>query len=368
MNSAVVNSPGYIMSTMDGNLRKRACAAGLDPAYWYAVEWDAALTREKVIGVRLGKTLVALYRGRDGQVRAVEDRCAHRQTRLSHGFVDGCDLKCIYHGWTYGPDGRLAAIPHELFGRPFPSVQLRTFPVQVRYGLIWVFFGDPSLTGQRDLPEIPELEGDRPWACIPMDFLWRAHPTMIINNAMDSTHVGTLHNRRFQTRSLKMGPVTRCQAEGDRVIVSHDIEMDRTALLWHVANEIKVGKQDACYEYPYLWISVGEVYKLWNFMLPIDEHTTRIFMLSLGERIKIPFTPWLAPPWLVKAFLPLTKRFLTHPLFEEDGWSTEIEQEGYEENGSMPSIDLHPAPNLCYQLTIRKWEEHLARQTKKANV
>ena len=65
-----------------------------------------------------------------------------------------------------------------------------------------------------------------------MDFLWRAHPTMIINNVMDSTHVGTLHDRRFRTRSLKMGPVTRCEAEGDRVIVSHDVEMNRNALLW----------------------------------------------------------------------------------------------------------------------------------------
>src|SRR5262249_47058578 len=157
---------------------------------------------------------VAVYRGRDGHIRAIEDRCAHRQVQLSHGFVDDCRLKCTYHGWTYGPDGQLVEIPHDRFGKAFPSVQLRTFPVEVRYGLIWIFFGDPALATQRSIPHVPELEGPRPWACVQTDYTVRAHPSMIVNNAMDSTHVATLHNGRFRTRSLKLGPVTHCEAEG----------------------------------------------------------------------------------------------------------------------------------------------------------
>ena len=34
--------------------------------------------------------------------------------------VTGCTLTCAYHGWSYAEDGRLAAIPHDLFGRPVP--------------------------------------------------------------------------------------------------------------------------------------------------------------------------------------------------------------------------------------------------------
>ena len=38
------------------------------------------------------------------------------------------------------------------------------------------------------------------------------------------------------------------------------------------------------------------------------------------------------------------------------------EQEGYDANFDAPLAELNPAVNLFQQLTIRKWEEHLARQ------
>jgi phenylpropionate dioxygenase-like ring-hydroxylating dioxygenase large terminal subunit len=341
-----------------GNLRQKACASGLDPSYWYAVEHEGAVKPGQVVEVKFWHTSVALYRGRDGRLSALENRCAHRQVKLSEGRVEDCRLSCRYHGWSYDCDGRLADVPHELFGRQLPVVQLRRYPVQVRHGLIWIFFGDPALAEARSIPSIPELEGSDPWACVPIDFTWKSHHVMVVNNVMDSTHVASLH-RKYRTRSFIYGPVTRCEAEGDRVFVEHSIEMNRDSLLVHLTNPIKTGSQTMCYEYPYLWVSVGGVFKLWNFMLPIDERTTRIFMLSCSENVKIPFTPWAPPRKLVELATRLAKRILVKPLFDEDGWSTEAEQEGYDTHFARPTIDLHPAPRLCYQLTVRKWEEAL---------
>ena len=68
-------------------------------------------------------------------------------------------------GTTYGGDGRVARIPHDLFGRPMPSFAVRSFPVRARYGLIWIFPGDPDLSQERNIPDIPELEGPDRWAC-----------------------------------------------------------------------------------------------------------------------------------------------------------------------------------------------------------
>jgi phenylpropionate dioxygenase-like ring-hydroxylating dioxygenase large terminal subunit len=343
------------------NLRQKACAAGLDPAYWYAVEHDQAVKVGQAVAVEFWHTSVALYRTRDGRLHAVENRCAHRQLMLSEGRVEGCRLTCRYHGWSYEPDGRLAEIPHELFGRPFPSVKLRTYPVEVRYGLIWIFFGDPALAGERPLPVIPELEGHSPWVCVPIDYRWKSHHAMIVNNVMDSTHVGPLH-RKFRTKSFIYGPVTRCDAEGDRVTVAHDIKMNGEGLLWYIANRIKIETQEMCYQYPYLVVSVGGVFKLWNFLLPIDERTTRIFMLSCSESMKIPFTSLAPPQALLKPAIWVAREMLVRPLFDEDGWSTEAEQAGYERHFAKPVFDLHPAPRLCYQLTVRKWEEALRRE------
>ena len=51
----------------------------------------------------LGRELV-VWRGADGQVRCLEDRCPHRGARISLGGVSDSDLACRYHGVTL--DGR----------------------------------------------------------------------------------------------------------------------------------------------------------------------------------------------------------------------------------------------------------------------
>ena len=65
---------------------------------------------------------------------------------------DGCVLTCAYHGWSYGEDGRARGIPHDRCGRPMPSLRIAAYPVQVRYGLVWLFPGDPA---RRAAPAAP---------------------------------------------------------------------------------------------------------------------------------------------------------------------------------------------------------------------
>ncbi|MGO7733734.1 Rieske 2Fe-2S domain-containing protein, partial [Rhizobium johnstonii] len=45
---------------------------------------------------------IALWRSASVRISASADRCPHRGMRLSHGFVRGEALSCIYHGWIYG--------------------------------------------------------------------------------------------------------------------------------------------------------------------------------------------------------------------------------------------------------------------------
>src|SRR5579883_420032 len=127
------------------NRRQKVRAAGMNPDYWYPVEFDDRLKRGQSIGVTFWKRSIVIYRGSDNQLRAIEDRCAHRQLKLSLGSVEGCNLVCPYHGWCYDGDGKVVSIPHELFGREMPSFKVESFPLQVRYGLIWIFPGDPQL-------------------------------------------------------------------------------------------------------------------------------------------------------------------------------------------------------------------------------
>jgi phenylpropionate dioxygenase-like ring-hydroxylating dioxygenase large terminal subunit len=94
----------------------------------------------------------------------------------------------------YSEDGRLSEIPHELFGRSLPAVGIATYPVEARYGLIWLFPGDPTLAPRRAIPELSELDGPDPWAYVPIDFTWQAHHSMVMDNLCDLSHAH-LHRR-----------------------------------------------------------------------------------------------------------------------------------------------------------------------------
>ncbi|MGZ8237714.1 MAG: Rieske 2Fe-2S domain-containing protein, partial [Methylobacter sp.] len=83
------------------NSRQKARAAGMDPDRWYVVEYDSAVKKGQVKEVVFWNTTIALYRGEDGVLAAMQNRCAHRQLKLSQGAVDKCNLRCAYHGWAY---------------------------------------------------------------------------------------------------------------------------------------------------------------------------------------------------------------------------------------------------------------------------
>ncbi len=268
---------------------------------------------------------------------------------------------CSYHGWTYDCGGKLTKVGEGHSNRQAPKVTLRTYPVDVRYGLIWVFFGDKSLMAERPLPRIPVLDGAKPWVTTPLDYRIKCHPTAIVNNIMDSTHVQSLH-RTFRTRSMIYGKVTGCESERDTVTVTHDITLNRGGILRWLLPPLKVPSQYAVYDYPYLRVSVGDVYKLWNFMLPMGPRELRLFIVPCADRLKIPGTPWEAPDFLIDPFTNIATRLLAHPLFFEDVWAMEAEQQGYDAHHDARSIDPHPAIQPSYELTVRKWEEHLARE------
>jgi hypothetical protein len=344
------------------NRRQKARSAGLHPDYWYAVEYAKSLKPGHAIDVQFWNRSIALFRDDAGALHAIENRCAHRQVKLSLGTVEGQCLVCPYHGWTYNGEGRVTAIPHELFGRPMPRFKVPSYPVRERYGLIWIFPGDPDLAEQRSIPEIPELEGSDRWACVPIDFTWRAHYSMIIDNVSDFTHA-YLH-RRY--RPFVDAKLTYYQTLGDTVQLSYDTKVGqgRISGLFVDRKRVDTNHMDLGFQYPYQYSNTGDRIKHWCFVLPIDERTTRVFFLFYFEALKIPFTPFRIPRWLMSAVLRVANRLLIGPLLEEDGFAVEAEQEAYEQHWDAPLAELNPVVGHFQELIVRRWEDHLAATAK----
>ncbi len=335
-------------------------AAGLDPNYWYPVEHDHAIQPGEVREVVFWGRSYALFRDVSGALSVIENRCAHRQLRLSTGNVDGCHLVCNYHGWRYDGEGRLAGVSHELFGHGLPKVKVRHRAVRVRYGLIWVFFGDPALAVTRDVPRIPELEGPSAWPCVPVDFVWKAHHSMIIDNVSDFTHA-YLH-RKY--RPFSDAKLTECRTEGDKVFVSYEARIADGPIYRRIVDHIgtNTNRMTLCYEYPFQWSNTDNRIKHHCFVLPIDRRTTRVFFLFYYDHrvFKLPFLPIRMPRRLMLPLLHAGNVLLVRPLLGEDGFAVEEEQRSYERHFDAPMMDLNPAIGAFQGLTLRKWDEHLA--------
>src|SRR5580704_3742064 len=54
---------------------------------------------------------VLITRDRAGAIHALSNVCRHRAMTLVDGEVDAEVIRCPYHLWVYGLDGRLAAAP-----------------------------------------------------------------------------------------------------------------------------------------------------------------------------------------------------------------------------------------------------------------
>ncbi|MBU2957973.1 Rieske (2Fe-2S) protein [Paracoccus sp. 1_MG-2023] len=81
---------------------------------------------------------LVVWRSATGRIAAWHDRCPHRGMRLSHGFVRGEFLSCIYHGWRYGEDGQCRKIPAHPELAPPAAIKVPRFAVCESAGVVWV--------------------------------------------------------------------------------------------------------------------------------------------------------------------------------------------------------------------------------------
>jgi phenylpropionate dioxygenase-like ring-hydroxylating dioxygenase large terminal subunit len=141
---------------------------------------------------------IIVMRGKDGALRAFQNACRHRGSKLLDG--DGtCKhrITCPYHAWSYQLDGRLAAVPSE---KTFPGLDksqlgLKELELEVFCGLVFVRVagGGPSIAEQwGDLAK--ELAPYRIEEMVPAENAqiseeWACNWKVALDNYLDNYHV-----------------------------------------------------------------------------------------------------------------------------------------------------------------------------------
>ena len=87
--------------------RKMASGSYLRNA-WYVAGWSDELADGQLLARTILKEQIVLYRKSNGDVAALQDRCAHRFAPLHMGkIVKGDRIQCAYHGLEFDGTGRL---------------------------------------------------------------------------------------------------------------------------------------------------------------------------------------------------------------------------------------------------------------------
>lgn len=159
------------------------------PDYWYPAAWSHQVHPGKTFATRFAGEPIVLIRPRGGDVFALEDRCAHRQVPLSKGAVDGCTVRCGYHGWRYDATGKCVDVPY--LGKGKLPNGVRSYPCFERDGLIFIW---PGMAPAADpLPRIGAA-ADPAYRTRRFGRLVHCHYTFMHENLMDMNHQ-FLHRR-----------------------------------------------------------------------------------------------------------------------------------------------------------------------------
>ena len=169
--------------------------------YWYPIFSSKSVGR-KPVSITVMKEPIVLMRTIDGGVRALSDKCAHRGTLLSVGegrMLKGTDtITCPYHGWTYDLNNGMcvAVLPEGPDSEVPGKIRIRSYPVEERKGIIWIWMGKGEpVPVEDDIPK-PILHDNATVKFYPRTYYgnWRWH----------SENVAGGHERLIHKDSLKM--------------------------------------------------------------------------------------------------------------------------------------------------------------------
>jgi vanillate O-demethylase monooxygenase subunit len=165
--------------------------------FWHPVctvdELAAAAPRPvpvRLLGRAIAIADLALLDG-ESVLAAVDDRCLHRSTRLSVGWVDGGAIRCAYHGWRWAGDGRCVEIPSMPDG-PIPGrARIGAYDVDTAYGLVWVRLDSSVPTA---IPAHPACEDPTMKVVAGTPYSWPVGAPRRVENFVDLAHFAWVHD------------------------------------------------------------------------------------------------------------------------------------------------------------------------------
>lgn len=266
---------------------------------WYVAAWDSEVTRDPRQIMVLGEKIV-VYRTQSGDPVALLDACPHRKLPLSKGRLKGDQIECGYHGLTFDCSGACVRVPGQ--NRIPDAAHIHSYPVVSRYGLVWIWMGDPDGADPDKIFKVEHFD-DPDWGINRGDAMpFECNYLYITDNLLDPSHVAWVHQSSFGNAACEEEAL-KVEGTDTGVVVSRWMYDVDVAPFYQklVPFEGKCDRQQH-YEvrYPSLAyikaiftpagtggnasdLPEGQFFQMdsYNFMTPVDERTTRYYWFQI---------------------------------------------------------------------------------------
>ncbi|MEC4892784.1 MAG: aromatic ring-hydroxylating dioxygenase subunit alpha [Oscillatoria sp. PMC 1051.18] len=333
------------------NFNIRTC--GINPNHWYVVARSNEV-KNKPLGITLWKQKIVLFRDETGNICALEDRCPHRQVKLSSGKVINNQLECAYHGWQILSTGVCINVPYLTAKQKLPSCKIRTYPVKELDGFIWLFPGknDPELIAPLGIPEWEHLNYIATVSLIECP----GHYSYLIENLMDMYH-GHLHDnyQAWAAASLEKIEVNKDRVDAHYQAQSY-YKIDKiwsiSQLFFPALRRLHPEPLNVSYIYPHWLSTLGNDFKIYCLFCPVNETYTRAYLIHFTS-LNAFWRLHKLPIWFrrfIKNSLFGSAQKLLDGLVKQDIAMIAEEQQAYLENPQLRNYELNPVISSVQKL------------------
>jgi len=248
--------------------------------FWQPITASDKVKPGTAIPVKLLSEDLTLYRGESGRPYVVAHRCPHRSTVLHPGWIEGENIRCMYHGWMFSGQGQCLEQPAEAASFA-AKVKIKNYPALDYGGLTFVYMGEGS-PPEFQLLRKPQLERGEDGVRWVNEQVWPCNWFQQIENSMDAAHVSFVHRWATQSRlgnavTGKPPELTYKETEAGILQIAKRSEKNVRLSDWTFpnCNHIYTPSQRLHPDDPWT--------HLFNWMVPVDDYNTRRLSVSFSE-------------------------------------------------------------------------------------
>ena len=257
--------------------------------FWYPLAKSDAIADKPLLVRVIGHDFV-VFRDSSGAAHCLANVCVHRGGSLAHGAIKGDCVECPYHGWQYDGEGHCQRIPSMGTAAKIPGrAKVDSYPVQEKYGMVFAFLGDLPEAERPPLQIIEEWDADG-WRGTWVSWEWRAGLERAVENSLDPAHnefVHPTHGYLGDRDDCKTPDLTVLESDwGSGFSLTIRVPPIKAGALKDLnAEEREMFGASGHHGPNSLWNKLHFTPTNWmhqyQFVAPVDEYTTRIFLLNM---------------------------------------------------------------------------------------